>query len=50
MYLLLFAIKMAMSDLERYNVGLPEYVKIMRNIVGFQSKQFWPSYPISHVA
>ena len=29
-----------LSDLERYDVGLPEYVKIMRNIHGFQSKQF----------
>jgi len=75
MYLLLFAIKMAMlpfwaqiknlrthhgkayncvssgwnntilSDLERCDVGLPEYVKIMRNIHGFQSKQFWAQLP-----
>jgi len=30
---------MILSNLERYNVGLPEYVKIMGNIYGFQSKQ-----------
>jgi hypothetical protein len=32
---------MILSDLERYDVGLPEYVEIMRNIYGFQSKKFW---------
>ena len=34
-----------LSDSERYDVGLPEYVKIMRNIYSFQSKEFWAQVP-----
>ena len=34
-----------LSDLERYDVGLPEYVKIMRNIYDLQSKLFWAQLP-----
>ena len=33
------------SDLERYDVGLLGYVKLTRNIHGFQSKQFWAQLP-----
>ena len=36
---------MILSDLERYDVGLPEYVKIMRNVNGFRSKEFWAQLP-----
>jgi hypothetical protein len=36
---------MILSDLERYDVGLPEYVKVMRNIYSFQSKEFWAQLP-----
>ena len=43
-------IDMILSDSKRYDVRLPEYVKIMRNIYSFQSKEFWAQYPISHVA
>jgi hypothetical protein len=31
---------MILSDLERYDVGLPEYVKFITNIYGFRSKEF----------
>jgi len=38
-------IDMIFSNSERYNVGLQEYVKIMRNIYSFQSKEFWAQVP-----
>jgi hypothetical protein len=36
---------MILSDLERYDVGLLEYVNIMRNFNGFRSKEFWAQLP-----
>jgi hypothetical protein len=34
-----------LSDSERYDVRLPEYVKITRNIYFFRSKEFWAQVP-----